>query len=230
MTDKKVSEKIRERIQAVGARYYANDNIGDFVYDSELNQLLDEVTAEMQSVLNALVIDTKNDHNTQETARRVAKMFVQEIFSGRYQKRPRITAFPNATSYDQLYVTGPITIRSMCAHHMMPIVGRAYIGVFPGKNVIGLSKFNRITDWIASRPQIQEEMTVQLADEVEAITGADGIAVLVRAEHFCMSHRGVKEHASDMSTSIVRGSLRENPALKQEFFSIVAGMKGQGNS
>lgn len=230
MSDKKISEVIQKRLNAAGARYFSNDNIGEFINsDAEIQQLVDEVAVEMQSVLNALVIDTKNDHNTQETARRVAKMFVQEIFSGRYQKQPRITAFPNST-YDQLYVTGPITIRSMCAHHMMPIVGRAYIGVFPGKNVIGLSKFNRITDWIASRPQIQEEMTVQLADAVESITGADGIAVLVRAEHFCMSHRGVKEHDSDMSTSIVRGCLRENPALKQEFFSIVAGMKGQGNS
>ena len=108
---------------------------------------------------------------------------------------------------------------------MMPIVGKAYIGVFPGKNVIGLSKFNRISDWIASRPQIQEEMTVQLADEVERITEAEGIAVLVQAEHFCMTHRGVREHDSDMTTSIVRGKLRESAALKQEFFSIVGRMK-----
>ena len=153
------------------------------------------------------------------------RSFVHEIFGGRYQPQPKITAFPNVTAYDQLYVTGPITIRSTCAHHMMPIVGKAYIGVFPGKNVIGLSKFNRISDWIASRPQIQEEMTVQLADEVERITEAEGIAVLVQAEHFCMTHRGVREHDSDMTTSIVRGKLRESAALKQEFFSIVGRMK-----
>jgi GTP cyclohydrolase IA len=179
----------------------------------------------MQGVLQSLVIDTENDHNTHDTARRVAKMMVRETFSGRFTPAPKITAFPNVTQYDQLYVTGPITIRSTCAHHFQNIVGRAYIGVFPGKNVIGLSKFNRIADWIASRPQIQEEMTVQIADAVERETEAEGVAVLIQAEHHCMTHRGVKEHESDMTTSVMRGKFREDAALKQEFFSIVAKMK-----
>ena len=220
-----ISDLIRQRIVDAGGEYNCNHNISKYIQEGELDQLVAEVECQLTGVLNSLVIDTANDHNTKETAHRVAKMFVHEIFGGRYQPQPKITAFPNVTAYDQLYVTGPITIRSTCAHHMMPIVGKAYIGVFPGKNVIGLSKFNRISDWIASRPQIQEEMTVQLADEVERITEAEGIAVLVQAEHFCMTHRGVREHDSDMTTSIVRGKLRESAALKQEFFSIVGRMK-----
>jgi GTP cyclohydrolase I len=187
--------------------------------------LVDEVADKFQGVLRSLIIDTSNDHNTQDTARRVAKMFVRETFSGRYANPPKVTAFPNVTEYDQLYVTGPITIRSTCAHHFQNIVGRAYIGVFPGRNVIGLSKFNRITDWIASRPQIQEEMTVQIADAIERETEADGVAVLIQAEHHCMTHRGVKEHESDMTTSVMRGKFRDDHALKQEFFSIVGKMK-----
>ena len=223
--NKLISDLIRQRIVDAGGVYNCNHNISKYIQEGELDQLVAEVECQLTGVLNSLVIDTANDHNTKETAHRVAKMFVHEIFGGRYQPQPKITAFPNVTAYDQLYVTGPITIRSTCAHHMMPIVGKAYIGVFPGKNVIGLSKFNRISDWIASRPQIQEEMTVQLADEVERITEAEGIAVLVQAEHFCMTHRGVREHDSDMTTSIVRGKLRESAALKQEFFSIVGRMK-----
>ena len=171
------------------------------------------------------MIDTDNDHNTKDTARRVAKMFCTEIFSGRYQEKPKITAFPNVTEYDQVYVTGPISIRSTCAHHFQSIKGKAYIGVFPGKNVIGLSKFNRMVDWIASRPQIQEEMTIQIADIIEAETQAEGVAVLVQAEHGCMTMRGVKEHESNMTTSVMRGAFREYPHIKQEFFNIVARMK-----
>ena len=219
------SEKIRARIQAAGASYFANHNISEYIEPGELDSLTAEVACEFEGVLRSLVIDTDQDHNTQDTANRVAKMFVQEIFSGRYLPAPKITSFPNVTEYDQMYVTGPVTIRSMCAHHMMPIAGRAYIGVFPGRNVIGLSKFNRIADWIASRPQIQEELTVQIADAVEQETQADGVVVLVQAEHFCMTHRGVREHESDMSTSVMRGVFRDKESLRQEFFNIVSRMK-----
>jgi GTP cyclohydrolase IA len=220
-----ISDKIRQRLIDNGVRFFSNDNISQYVDEKEIDKLVDEVTKKMEGVLQSLVIDTENDHNTQDTARRVAKMMVRETFAGRFIPAPKITAFPNVTQYDQLYVTGPITIRSTCAHHFQNIVGRAYIGVFPGKNVIGLSKFNRIADWIASRPQIQEEMTVQIADAVEKETQADGVAVLIQAEHHCMTHRGVKEHESDMTTSVMRGLFRNDSALKQEFFSIVAKMK-----
>jgi len=223
-----MSEIIRDRIKnhSTKPRYFANDNISEFIEsEDEIEDLIDEVAEKFQAVLRSLVIDTDNDHNTKDTAHRVAKMFVKETFRGRYANSPKVTAFPNVTEYDELYVTGPVTIRSTCAHHFQNIVGKAYIGVFPGKNVIGLSKFNRITDWIASRPQIQEEMTVQIADAIEKETMADGVAVLIQAEHHCMTHRGVKEHESDMTTSVMRGAFRKDPHLKQEFFSIISKMK-----
>ena len=224
--ERPMSEVIRERLKQNNSRFFANDNISACIkHEHEIDALVEEVAEKFQGVLSSLIIDTHNDHNTQETARRVAKMFVKETFKGRYANPPKVTAFPNVTEYDELYVTGPITIRSTCAHHFQNIVGKAYIGVFPGKNVIGLSKFNRITDWIASRPQIQEEMTVQIADAIESETQADGVAVLVQAEHHCMTHRGVKEHESDMTTSVMRGAFRNDPHLKQEFFSIIHKMK-----
>ena len=203
-----------------------NDNISDIVTEKDVIKIERNVEKRFQKVLEALLIDTANDHNTKETAKRVAKMLVREIFAGRYEPKPRVTSFPNANQYDELYVTGPIKIRSTCAHHFQPIVGNAWIGVFPGKNVIGLSKFNRLVDWIASRPQIQEEMTVQIADLIEEETQAEGVAVVIKAEHLCLTHRGVKEHESDMTTSIVRGSLREEETQKREFFNLLKGMKG----
>jgi GTP cyclohydrolase I len=190
----------------------------------DIDLLVDEVTDRFQAVLDSLVIDTVNDHNTKDTARRVAKMFCTEVFSGRYLPKPRVTAFPNTNSYDQLYVTGPITVRSTCAHHFAAIVGKCYIGVFPGKNVIGLSKFNRMVEWLASRPTIQEELTVQIADLIQSETEAEGIAVMLQAEHHCMTMRGVKEHESAMTTSIMRGCFRDDPHLKQEFFNLVSRM------
>lgn len=223
---KPISEIIRNRIKGNNARYFSNDNISEFIEsEDEIEELTKEVTIKFQSVLDSLVIDTTNDHNTSETAKRVAKMFVKEIFRGRYTNPPKVTAFPNITEYDELYVTGPITIRSTCAHHFQNIVGKAYIGIFPGKNVIGLSKFNRIIDWIASRPQIQEEMTVQIADAIQKETEAEGVAVLIQAEHHCMTQRGVKEHESDMTTSVMRGDFRKDASLKQEFFNIIHKMK-----
>ncbi|RZD42919.1 MAG: GTP cyclohydrolase [Methanobacteriota archaeon] len=203
-----------------------NDNISNLVTEKDITKIERKVGKQFQKVLDALLIDTANDHNTQDTAKRVAKMLVREVFAGRYEPKPRVTSFPNANQYDQLYLTGPIKIRSTCAHHFQPIVGNAWIGVFPGKEVIGLSKFNRLVDWVASRPQIQEEMTVQIADLIEEETKAEGIAVVIKAEHMCLTHRGVKEHESDMTTSIVRGSLREEETQKREFFNLLKGMKG----
>ena len=221
----KISELIRKRIQQDGAKYYCNDNISNFVSEEELDELVLEVAGQFEGVLRSLVIDIDNDHNTQDTAKRVAKMFIWEVFNGRYVQAPRVTAFPNAAKYDQMYVTGPITIRSTCAHHFQNIVGKCYVGVFPGEKVIGLSKFNRIVEWIASRPQIQEEMSEQIADAIQEATDAKGVAVLIQAEHHCMTHRGVREHESDMTTSVLRGSLRDSIEQRQEFFAIVNKMK-----
>lgn len=223
--ERNLSEVIRDRIKKAGARFHSNDNISDFINDQEVDQLVDEVACQMQGVLNALVIDTENDHNTQETARRVAKMMVRETFSGRYRPVPKVTAFPNV-GYKSLYTTGPISIRSTCAHHFQNIVGRCWVGIVPQDEVIGLSKFNRIVHHIAERPQIQEEMTTQIADALKQYAKTEHIAVVVKAEHHCMTMRGVREHESDMTTAIMLGAFNSDPALKKEFYDICLSMKG----
>ena len=207
-------------------KLFANDTIYASLNEGDLQKIEDDVAEAFQGVLKALVINTTDDHNTKDTARRVAKMFVHELFKGRYYPPPEVTAFPNAKKYDQIYITGPISIDSTCAHHFQPITGSCYIGIFPDEKVIGLSKFNRMVDWIASRPQIQEEMTEQIADMVEKETEAKGVAVIIKAEHFCMTARGVKEHESEMMTSVVRGIFRDEPTTKAEFFSLLNNMKG----
>ncbi|EGF33595.1 GTP cyclohydrolase I, partial [Oxalobacteraceae bacterium IMCC9480] len=154
-----VSQSIRQRILASKTRFHANDNIAEFIKPGELDALLEEVQGKMHSVLQSLVIDTDSDHNTQDTGRRVAKMFIHEVFRGRYVPMPALTEFPNAAHLNELMIIGPITVRSACSHHLCPIIGRIWIGVMPNEhsNLIGLSKYARIADWIMSRPQIQEE-------------------------------------------------------------------------
>jgi len=223
---KKTSDVIRARLLAAKKRFRANDNIADCIEPGELAALTQEVAGRIEGVLRSLVIDVDNDHNTQETAQRVARMYVEEVFAGRYVPSPDLTAFPNVNAYDELYIVGPITIRSTCAHHLQNIRGNCWIGIYPGRNVLGLSKFYRLAEWVASRPQIQEEMTIQIADLVEAETEAEGLAVVVKAEHMCVTHRGVREHASDMTTSVLRGVLRDSPETRAEFFRLLQGMKG----
>jgi GTP cyclohydrolase I len=216
-----MSEVIRERIRQAGARFHANDNIADYINsDDEIDRLVDEVAGQFQGVLNSLVIDTQNDHNTQDTARRVAKMFVRETFSGRYRSVPKVTAFPNL-GYKSLYTTGPISIRSTCAHHFQNIVGRCWVGIVPEGEVIGLSKFNRLVHHICERPQIQEEMTTQIASALRDYAKTENIAVVVKAEHHCMTMRGVREHENDMVTAIMLGAFETDQALKKEFYDIL---------
>ena len=226
MMYKKFSDELRKRMTTIKHKHFANDTIFAYLDPGDVDKIEFEVADAFEDVLQALVINTADDHNTKATAQRVAKMFVHEIFRGRYYPPPEVTSFPNAKEYDQIYVSGPMSINSTCAHHFQPITGQAYVGVFPGKRVVGLSKFNRIVDWIASRPQIQEEMTEQIADMVEKETEAQGVAVVIKAEHFCMTARGVKEHESDMLTSVLRGMFLRNTSMKTEFFSLLNNMKG----
>lgn len=220
-----ISKKIKERILAKNKRFHCNDNISEFIEEGELDLLQNEVEGKLQEVMESLVIDTEHDHNTQDTARRVAKMYIKEIFGGRFQPMPRITSFPNM-GYKSLYTSGPISIRSTCAHHFQNIVGKAWIGIIPQDEVIGLSKFNRLVHHIAERPQIQEEMTTQIAQELVTFAKTPNVAVVVKAEHHCMTHRGVREHESDMTTAIMLGAFEKDPALKQEFYDICLSMKG----
>ena len=221
---KPVSQRIRARIQARQQRFHANDNIAAFIEAGELDELTREVESKMKAVLESLVIDTENDHNTNETARRVAKMYVNEVFRGRFVPLPRVTEFPNAEHLNELMIMGPITVRSACSHHLCPIMGRLWIGVMPNKesNLIGLSKYSRVADWIMSRPQIQEEAIIQLADQLVGMMKPDGLAVVMEADHFCMHWRGVKDNASKMTNSVMRGVFLENGALRREFLSLIS--------
>ena len=208
---------------AARKRYHSNDNIAEFLQPGDLEALLDEVETKMQGVLDALVIDTDNDHNTSSTARRVAKMYLNEVFRGRYVHAPTVTEFPNAEHLNELMIVGPITVRSACSHHFCPVMGKIWIGVLPNEhtNVIGLSKYARLAEWVMGRPQIQEEAVVQLADLIQVKTQPDGLAIVMQATHFCMAWRGVKDMDSRMINSVMRGSFLKDPNLRREFLSLI---------
>jgi GTP cyclohydrolase I len=220
-----LSAVIRGRLAAANKRFHANDNIADFLEPGDLERLIDEVEGNFQKVLDSLVIDTEHDHNTGNTARRVAKMFLTEVFKGRYTKAPVITEFPNAENLNELLIVGPIAVRSACSHHFCPVIGRIWIGVMPNQktNVIGLSKYARLAEWVMGRPQIQEEAVVQLADLIQSKTKPDGIAIVMEASHFCMSWRGVKDMDSKMINSVMRGAFLKDPTLRREFLSLIPG-------
>ncbi len=223
-----VSVKIRERILAARKRFHSNDNISAFIEPGELEKLLDEVEVKMQGVLDSMVIDTTSDHNTSDTARRVAKMYLNEVFKGRYVKQPLITEFPNAEHLNELMIVGPITVRSACSHHFCPVIGKVWIGVMPNEhtNVIGLSKYARLAEWIMGRPQIQEEAVVQLADLIMEKTQPDGLAIVMEASHFCMAWRGVKDMDAKMINSVMRGVFLKDSALRREFLALIPQRNG----
>ncbi len=221
-SEESVSERIRRRLQAEGRPFFANDNIAPFIADAdELNALETEVTERMEALLRSLVIDTVNDHNTRGTARRVAKMFLHEVFRGRYHAQPTITEFPNAKHLNELMIVGPIDVRSACSHHFVPIIGKLWIGILGSEtaNLIGLSKFSRIADWVMSRPQIQEEAVVQLADLLEQAMRPDGLAIVLKANHLCTQWRGVKD-SSHMTNSVMRGTFLTNAQSRMEFLGL----------
>lgn len=218
-----VADRIRERLGAARRRFHANDSIADFIEPGELDALQDEVQAKLQDVLDTLVIDTASDHNTQDTARRVAKMFINEVFRGRYAPMPPVTEFPNISRLNELMIVGPVLVRSACSHHLCPIIGQLWVGVMPNEHsaLIGLSKYARLVEWVMARPQIQEEAIVQLADLLQEKMRPDGLAVIMRADHYCMQWRGVKDMDSKMVNSVMRGSFLKNPNLRREFLALL---------
>ena len=221
--DAPVSARIRERIQRARQRFHANDNIAAFLEPGDLDALLDEVEGKMKGVLESLVIDTESDHNTQDTARRVARMYLTEVFRGRYVAAPQVTEFPNAERLNELMIVGPISVRSACSHHFCPIMGRLWIGLMPNEhsNLIGLSKYSRLAEWVMSRPQIQEEAITQMAELLMRKVSPDGLAVVMEADHFCMHWRGVKDAETRMINSVMRGSFLKDAALRREFLSLI---------
>ncbi len=222
-----VADRIRERILKAGARFRANDCICDFVEAGELDALQEEVEGKVAEVLRALVIDTEHDHNTQDTARRVAKMYLREVFAGRYAAPPAVTEFPNVARLNELMIVGPITVRSACSHHLCPIIGRTWVGVMPNENsaLIGLSKYARLVEWVMTRPQIQEEAIAYLADLLQEKMQPDGLAIVMEADHYCMQWRGVKDMDSKMTNSIMRGAFLKNADLRREFLALLANRK-----
>jgi GTP cyclohydrolase I len=222
-----VSARIRARVEAAGVRWYANDNISAFIEPGELPALQQEVAERLQGVLESLVIDTTRDHNTRDTARRVAKMYVQEVFRGRYHPMPAVTEFPNVEQLNELMIVGPITVRSACSHHLCPIIGRVWVGVLPNEhsNLIGLSKYTRLADWVMSRPQIQEEAVARLADLLQQTMQPDGLALVMEADHFCMQWRGVKDADSKMVNSVMRGAFLKDANLRREFLALLNSKK-----
>lgn len=225
-----LSQRIRERVQQAGARFHANDNIAEFIRDGELDLLQQEVAGKMQAVLRSLVIDVDHDHNTHETAARVAKMFVQEVFAGRYLPSPAVTEFPNSERLNELMIVGPLRIRSACSHHLCPIMGHVWIGVLPSKssNLIGLSKYGRLVQWVMSRPQIQEEAIVQITDLLDSRLKPDGLAVVLEADHYCMHWRGIKDDDARMVNSVMRGAFLDNAALRREFLALLPHRPSKG--
>lgn len=224
VTEMRVSDRIRARLNSAGRRFHANDNISEFIDGAEeLAALEDEVAQRIEELLRSLVIDTQSDHNSRGTARRVARMYLDEVFKGRYGPMPRVTEFPNAERINELMIIGPVTVRSACSHHLVPILGKLWIGVLPspGSQLIGLSKYARIADWVMSRPQIQEEAVMQLADMLESRLKPAGLALVLEADHFCMQWRGVKDSEPHMTNSVMRGAFLADPALRREFLQLI---------
>jgi GTP cyclohydrolase IA len=223
-----VADRIRERIRKARGRFHANDNISAYIEEGELEPPRLEVAGKIDEVLRALVIDTESDHNTQDTARRVAKMYLMEVFAGRYVPQPPVTEFPNVRRLNELMIVGPVMVRSACSHHLCPIIGRVWVGVMPNENsaLIGLSKYARLVEWVMTRPQIQEEAIAQLAELLHDKMQPDGLAIVMKADHYCMQWRGVKDMDSKMTNSIMRGSFLKNPDLRREFLSLLTDQKG----
>lgn len=215
----KTSEIIRNRIKAAGARFNANDNISDFVAKHEINELIDELTGKFEDVLDSLVIDRENDPNSQETGKRLAKMYVNELMRGRFYCAPEATSFPNDSddAYDGMLVVRS-ELTSMCSHHHQPVKGVAYIGIIAHKKLIGLSKYTRIAQWCARRGTLQEELCSDIATEIQKATGSDNIGVYLKLSHGCCEHRGIMAYDSTTQTTVLRGAFKDDASTKKEFF------------
>jgi GTP cyclohydrolase I len=221
MTDNSLnlSQVIRKRLQDANKRYWAGDNISEYITDKEKDMLVDELTTKFEGVLDSLIIDRNNDPNSMGTARRLAKMYVYEIMAGRYEESPSATAFPNDTDgkYEGMLVVRS-ELKSMCSHHHQPVTGVAYIGIIAGPKLIGLSKYTRIAQWCARRGTLQEELCMDIAREIEAATGSKDVAVYIQATHGCCENRGIMAHSSLTQTTVLHGAFKTDAGVKKEFF------------
>lgn len=226
----KISEQIKQRIEDAGARYWAGDNISEFIHDNEKNLLIDELASAFEGVLDSLIIDRERDPNSQDTPRRLAKMYIREIMSGRYNKKPNATSFPNHT--DEPY-TGMLVVRSelksMCSHHHQPVTGVAYIGIIAADTLIGLSKYTRIAQWCARRGTLQEELAMDIAREIMSATGSKDVGVYIEAQHGCCENRGIMAHNSLTQTTVLRGAFKDDTGTKKEFLDNILLQSRNGN-
>ena len=216
----KVSDQLRAKMKRDGKRFWAGDNISEYIYaDSTRRQLIDEATTAFETVLDTLLIDRVNDPNSQGTARRLAKMYFNELMAGRYDPTPNATAFPNDTEgkYEGMLVVRS-ELKSVCSHHHQPVSGVAYIGIIAGPKLIGLSKYTRIAQWCARRGTLQEELCMDIAREIEFATGSKDVAVYIQATHGCCENRGIMAHSSLTQTTVLKGAFKEDQSTKKEFF------------
>jgi GTP cyclohydrolase I len=218
----KISQKIKERVLSAGARAWANDNISDYMEEGEKQLLIEEAMPAFENVLQSLVIDTETDPNSMDTARRMAKMYINEIMSGRYDPMPNPSAFPN---YIEGGYEGMLVVRSeltsLCSHHHQTVKGVAYIGIIAGPKLLGLSKYTRIAQWCARRGTLQEELNVMIANKIQEITGTDHVGVYVQATHGCCENRGIRAHSSLTQTTVLRGAFKDEPDVRKEFIDNV---------
>ena len=213
------SEQIKLRLEEAGIRYWAGDNISEVLDDGDKSDLIDEATLAFNNVLDTLIIDRRNDPNSEGTARRLAKMYFNEIMSGRYEPMPSATAFPNDSDerYDGMLVVRS-ELKSMCSHHHQPVAGVAYIGIIASDKLIGLSKYTRIAQWCARRGTLQEELANDIAREIGKATGAEHLGVYIQATHGCCENRGIMAHSSLTQTTVLRGAFKHDAGTKKEFF------------
>ena len=220
----KVSQVVRERLQKNNVRFFANDNISEHISEWELEEIKNELAYKFEDVLKTLIIDTENDPNSIDTGRRMAKMYVNEIMSGRYSEMPAPNAFPNYVNEGEGY-EGMLVVRSeltsLCSHHHQTVKGVAYIGIIAGPKLLGLSKYTRIAQWCATRGTLQEELNVMIANAIQEQTGSKDVGVYVQATHGCCENRGIRAHSSLTQTTVLRGAFKEDPATKKEFIDNV---------
>ena len=214
-----VSKTITDRIKASGDRYWASDNISQHIQEGEHQPLIEEITEKFEGVLDSLIIDRHTDPNSHGTARRLAKMYVNEIMSGRYDPMPNVTAFPNHVEdgYEGMLVVRS-EIKSMCSHHHQPVSGVAYIGIIAADKLIGLSKYTRIAQWCARRGTLQEELCKDIAREIQKATGSNNVGVYIQATHGCCENRGIMAHSSLTQTTVLEGQFFTDAGTKKEFF------------
>jgi len=213
-----ISNVITNRLRNAGARYWAGDNIAAYLHEGDKEALIEELTKKFEDVLDGLIIDRANDPNSNDTGRRLAKMYINELMSGRYDSRPNATAFPNHMEdrYDGMLVVRS-ELKSMCSHHHQPVAGVAYIGIIAADTLIGLSKYTRIAQWCARRGTLQEELAMDIAKEIQKATGSENCGVYIQATHGCCENRGIMAHSSLTQTTVLRGAFKDDHGTKKEF-------------